>query len=79
MFDPIFLNRIRVWYNGLYRGERYMVIIGLAFIILTLLMWVTREPAQKISQKYIIIKTTYQELQLKKEIYERSQGYTKQD
>ena len=37
------LNAIKVLYNGLYRGEKYLVLIGTFLVILTLLLWVTKD------------------------------------
>ena len=32
------------WYRNLYRGERILVLIGLALILVMLALWVTHEP-----------------------------------
>ena len=37
MIDPIIANKIKTWYNGLYRGEKYLVLIGTFLVILAVL------------------------------------------
>ena len=60
MFDPIFVNRIKTWYNGLYRGERYLVLLGLFLLILTLLMWVTKDTfSERKTPRPIILQGRY--------------------
>ena len=60
MIDPIFVNRIKTWYNGLYRGERYLVLLGLFLLILTLLMWVTKDTfSERKTPKPIILQGKY--------------------
>ena len=43
MIDPIIANKIKAWYNGLYRGEKYLVLIGTFLFILILLLWATKD------------------------------------
>ena len=38
------MDDIKEWYKNLYRGERILVLIGLALIIVMLALWVTHEP-----------------------------------
>lgn len=42
MIDPLLVIQLQKWYNGLYRGEKYLVLIGLALILLTIILWVTK-------------------------------------
>ena len=37
------MDNIKEWYKNLYRGERILVLIGLALIIVMLALWVTHE------------------------------------
>ena len=37
-------NRWYKWYKNLYRGERFLVLIGLAIILVMMALWVTHEP-----------------------------------
>lgn len=38
------MNELKEWYRNLYKGERILVLIGLALIIVMLALWVTHEP-----------------------------------
>ena len=35
------------WYRNLYKGERILVLIGLALILVMLALWVTNEPKER--------------------------------
>lgn len=35
------------WYRNLYKGERILVLIGLAIILVMLALWVTNEPKER--------------------------------
>ena len=35
------------WYRNLYKGERILVLIGLALILVMLALWVTHEPKER--------------------------------
>jgi hypothetical protein len=39
--------KFKRWYNNLYRGERYLVILFVCVIIIVLLMWVTHTPKER--------------------------------
>ena len=41
------MDDIKEWYKNLYRGERILVLIGLALIIVMLALWVTHEPRER--------------------------------
>lgn len=41
------MNELKEWYRNLYRGERILVLIGLALIIVMLALWVTHEPKER--------------------------------
>ena len=41
------MDDIKEWYKNLYRGERILVLIGLALIIVMLALWVTHEPKER--------------------------------
>ena len=43
------------WYRNLYRGERILVLIGLALILVMLALWVTHEPRERQGVKKPII------------------------
>ena len=38
------MNELKDWYKNLYRGERILVLIGLAVLFVMLALWVTHEP-----------------------------------
>lgn len=60
MIDPIIANKIKTWYNGLYRGERYLVLLGLFLFILALLLWATNEGfTKRETPKPIILQGKY--------------------
>jgi hypothetical protein len=39
--------KFKQWYNNLYRGERYFVILFVCVIIIAVLMWVTHTPSER--------------------------------
>jgi uncharacterized protein (DUF983 family) len=39
--------KFKQWYNNLYRGERYFVILFVCVIIIAVLMWVTHTPKER--------------------------------
>lgn len=41
------MDNIKEWYKNLYRGERILVLIGLALIFVMLALWVTHEPKER--------------------------------
>ena len=41
------MNELKEWYRNLYRGERILVLIGLALILVMLALWVTHEPKER--------------------------------
>ena len=41
------MDDIKEWYKNLYRGERILVLIGLALIFVMLALWVTHEPKER--------------------------------
>ena len=41
------MNELKEWYRNLYRGERILVLIGLALILVMLGLWVTHEPRER--------------------------------
>ena len=41
------MDNIKEWYKNLYRGERILVLIGLALIGIMLALWVTHEPKER--------------------------------
>jgi hypothetical protein len=60
MIDPILANKIKVWYNGLYRGEKYLVLLGTFLFILTMLLWVTKDGfSERKTPKPIILQGKY--------------------
>lgn len=38
------MNELKEWYRNLYKGERILVLIGLAVLLVMLTLWVTHEP-----------------------------------
>jgi hypothetical protein len=60
MIDPILANKIKVWYNGLYRGEKYLVLIGTFLFILIMLLWVTKDGfSERKTPKPVILQGKY--------------------
>jgi|APGre2960657373_1045057.scaffolds.fasta_scaffold290380_3 hypothetical protein len=60
MIDPILANKIKVWYNGLYRGEKYLVLLGTFLFILTMLLWVTKDGfSERKTPKPVILQGKY--------------------
>ena len=59
MIDPIIANKIKTWYNGLYRGEKYLVLIGTFLFILAVLLWVTKDFTTRETPKPIILQGKY--------------------
>jgi len=59
MIDPIIANKIKAWYNGLYRGEKYLVLIGTFLVILAALLWVTKDFTTRETLKPIILQGKY--------------------
>ena len=60
MIDPILANKIKVWYNGLYRGEKYLVLIGIFLFILAALLWVTKDGfSERKTPKPVILQGKY--------------------
>jgi hypothetical protein len=60
MIDPIIANKIKTWYNGLYRGERYLVLLGTFLFILIMLLWVTQDSfSERKTPKPIILQGKY--------------------
>ena len=60
MIDPILANKIKVWYNGLYRGEKYLVLLGTFLFILIMLLWVTKDGfSERKTPKPIILQGKY--------------------
>ena len=50
------MNDFKRWYKNLYKGERILVLIGLALILVMLALWVTHEPRERQGvQKPIIL------------------------
>ena len=41
------MNELKEWYRNLYRGERILVLIGLALILVMLALWITHEPKER--------------------------------
>ena len=41
------MNELKEWYRNLYKGERILVLIGLALILVMLGLWVTHEPRER--------------------------------
>ena len=41
------MNELNEWYRNLYKGERILVLIGLALILVMLALWVTHEPKER--------------------------------
>ena len=41
------MNELKEWYRNLYKGERILVLIGLALILVMLALWVTHEPKER--------------------------------
>jgi len=41
------LNEWYKWYRNLYKGERILVLIGLAVLFVLLALWVTHEPRER--------------------------------
>lgn len=60
MIDPILANKIKVWYNGLYRGEKYLVLLGTFLFILIMLLWATKDGfSERKTPKPIILQGKY--------------------
>jgi hypothetical protein len=60
MIDPILANKIKVWYNGLYRGEKYLVVLGTFLFILIMLLWVTKDGfSERKTPKPVILQGKY--------------------
>jgi len=60
MIDPILVNKIKVWYNGLYRGEKYLVLLGTFLFILAVLLWVTKDGfSERKTPKPVILQGKY--------------------
>jgi hypothetical protein len=60
MIDPILANKIKVWYNGLYRGEKYLVLLGTFLFILIMLLWVTKDGfSERKTPKPVILQGKY--------------------
>ena len=60
MIDPIIANKIKAWYNGLYRGEKYLVLLGTFLFILIMLLWVTKDGfTKRETPKPIILQGKY--------------------
>ena len=60
MIDPILANKIKAWYNGLYRGEKYLVLLGTFLFILIMLLWVTKDGfSERKTPKPIILQGKY--------------------
>ena len=48
--SQILMNELKEWYKwyrNLYKGERILVLIGLALIFVMLALWVTNEPKER--------------------------------
>ena len=60
MIDPILASKIKVWYNGLYRGEKYLVLIGTFLFILIMLLWATKDGfSERKTSKPVILQGKY--------------------
>ena len=49
------MNELKEWYRNLYKGERILVLIGLALIIVMAALWITHEPRERQGVKKPII------------------------
>jgi hypothetical protein len=49
------MNELKEWYRNLYKGERILVLIGLAILLVMLALWVTHEPRERQGVKKPII------------------------
>jgi hypothetical protein len=48
--SQILMNELKEWYRwyrNLYKGERILVLIGLAVLFVLLALWVTHEPKER--------------------------------
>ena len=48
--SQILMNELKEWYKwyrNLYKGERLLVLIGLAVLFVLLALWVTQEPRER--------------------------------
>jgi hypothetical protein len=48
--SQILMNELKEWYRwyrNLYKGERILVLIGLAVLFVLLALWVTHEPRER--------------------------------
>jgi hypothetical protein len=48
--SQILMNELKEWYKwyrNLYKGERILVLIGLAVLFVLLALWVTHEPKER--------------------------------
>jgi hypothetical protein len=48
--SQILMNELKEWYKwyrNLYKGERILVLIGLAVLFVLLALWVTHEPRER--------------------------------
>ena len=53
------MKEFKHWYKNLYRGERYLVNIGIAIVIIAMLLWASHDYVPKVVRKQIIMNRYY--------------------
>ena len=41
------MNEIKEWYRNLYKGEKWLVNIGIIIIVICISLWITHEPKER--------------------------------
>jgi hypothetical protein len=49
------MNDFKKWYQKLYRGEKWIVNIGMIIVVVSMLLWVTHEPKERQGVKKPIV------------------------
>lgn len=53
--DPLWID-LKKWYASLYRGQRYLVWVVVAFFVFVIVAWTTNEPSERKTRPIILDK-----------------------